>query len=63
MLYDSTSARLLLGALMIKPNLALSEKYPLSIHDFQLNTLHIRLYQAISALAKRGAETITDLDI
>ena len=63
MLYDSTSARLLLGALMIKPNLALSEKYPLSIHDFQSNTFHIRLYQAISALAKRGAETITDLDI
>lgn len=63
MLYDSTSARLLLGALMIKPSLALSEKYPLSVHDFQSNTFHIRLYQAISALAKRGAETIADLDI
>lgn len=63
MLYDSTSARLLLGALMIKPSLALSEKYPLSVHDFQPNTFHIRLYQAISALAKRGAETIADLDI
>ena len=63
MLYDSTSARLLLGALMIKPSLALSDKYPLSVHDFQSNTFHIRLYQAISALAKRGAETITDLDI
>ena len=55
MLYDSTSARLLLGALMIKPSLALSDKYPLSVHDFQSNTFHIWLYQAISALAKRGA--------
>lgn len=63
MLYDSTSARLLLGSLLIKPSLALSEKYPLSPSDFQPTNFHLRLYQAILALAKRGCETVTALDI
>lgn len=63
MLYDSTSARLLLGSLLIKPSLALSEKYPLSPADFQPTNFHLRLYQAILALSKRGCETVTALDI
>lgn len=63
MLYDVTSARLLLGCLLIKPSLCLSDKYPLDKDDFQQVDFHIRLYQAINALAKKGANSISDLDI
>ena len=63
MLYDATSVRLLLGCLIIKPQLALNDKFPLSKSDF-VNQFHLRLYQAILALSKRGAEgVISDLDI
>lgn len=63
MLYDSNSARVLLGCLLIKPGLSLSDKYPLSHNDFQPTPFHLRLFQAISALAKRGAAEISTMDI
>lgn len=62
MLYDATSSRLLLGCLSIKPSLILNDKYPLDKGDF-INEFHLRLYQAISALARRGANNITAMDI
>lgn len=63
MLYDSNSARLLLGCLLIKPALSLSDKYPLSQADFQPIPFHLRLYQAVTALAKRGAAEASAMDI
>lgn len=62
MLYDVTSARLLLGCLLIKPDLCLSDKYPLDKGDFVVD-FHLRLWQAISSLAKKGAQSISDMDI
>jgi len=63
MLYDSNSARLALGCMMIQPSLCLSDKYPLDKSDFESTMLHMRLYQAIVALAKRGAGSIGAMDI
>ena len=63
MLYDANSARLLLGCLLIKPSLAISDKYPLSKADFEPTPFHLRLWQACVALARRGAESISSLDI
>jgi len=62
LLYDSQSARLALGAMMIKPSLALSEKWPLTKADFQPQQFHLRIWQAVAALAKRGAQEISALD-
>lgn len=63
MLYDANSARLLLGCLLIKPSLAISDKYPLSKADFEPTPFHLRLWQACVALSRRGAESISSLDI
>ena len=63
MIYDANSARLLLGCLLIKPSLAISDKYPLSKADFEPTPFHLRLWQACVALARRGAESISSLDI
>lgn len=63
MLYDANSARLLLGCLLIKPSLAISDKYPLSKADFEPTPFHLRLRQACVALSRRGAESISSLDI
>lgn len=63
MLYDSNSARLALGCMMIQPSLCLSDKYSLDKSDFEPTVFHMRLYQAINALAKRGAGSITAMDI
>ena len=63
MLYDANSARLLLGCLLIKPSLAISDKYPLSKADFEPTPFHLRLGQACVALSRRGAESISSLDI
>ena len=62
MLYDQNSVRLLLGCLLIKPSLAISDKYPLSREDF-IPGFHICLWQGCVALAKRGADTISALDL
>lgn len=62
MLYDQNSVRLLLGCLLIKPSLAISDKYPLSRDDFTVD-FHLRLWQGCVALAKRGAESISALDL
>lgn len=61
--YDHNSARLALGCMMIQPSLCLSDKYPLDKSDFEPTVFHMRLYQAINALAKRGAGSITAMDI
>lgn len=60
--YDSQAARLCLGAMLIKPSFALSDKFPLTKQDFEPQIFHIRLYQAITALAKRGAQSIGAMD-
>ena len=60
--YDSQAARLCLGAILIKPSFALSDKFPLTKQDFEPQIFHLRLYQAITALAKRGAQSISAMD-
>ena len=60
--YDHNSARLILGAMLIKPSLAINDKYPLDKDNFQ-HQFHLRLYQAIVALAKKGAGSIGAMDI
>lgn len=60
--YDSQAARLCLGCMLIKPSLALSDKLPLTKQDFEPQIFHLRLYQAITALAKRGAQSISAMD-
>lgn len=60
--YDSQAARLCLGAMLIKPSFALSDKFPLTKKDFEPQIFHLRLYQAITALAKRGAQSISAMD-
>lgn len=60
--YDSQVARLCLGAMLIKPSFALSDKFPLTKQDFEPQIFHLRLYQAITALAKRGAQSISAMD-
>lgn len=60
--YDLQAARLCLGAMLIKPSLALSDKLPLTKQDFEPQIFHLRLYQAITALAKRGAQSISAMD-
>lgn len=62
MYYDANAARLVLGCLLIKPSLVLDDRHPLDKSDFQ-HDFHLRLFQAISALAKKGAATITTMDI
>lgn len=47
---------------MIKPSLALSEKWPLTKQDFQPQQFHLRIWQAVTALAKRGAQEVSALD-
>lgn len=61
--YDSNAARLCLGAMLIKPSLGLNEKYKLTKGDFEQSIFHMRLYQAIIALAKHGAQEISALDV
>lgn len=60
--YDSQAARLCLGVMLIKPSFALSDKFPLTRQDFEPQIFHLRLYQAITALAKRGAQSISAMD-
>lgn len=48
---------------MIQPSLCLSDKYPFDKSDFEPTVFHMRLYQAINALAKRGAGSITAMDV
>ena len=60
--YDHNSSRLALGCMMIQPSLCLSDKYPLDRSDFEPMPFHMRLYQAINALAKRGAGTVSAMD-
>ena len=61
-IYDSQATRLCLGVMLIKPSLALSDKFPLTKQDFEPQIFHLRLYQAITALAKRGAQSISAMD-
>ena len=63
MLYDFNAARLLLGSLIIRPSLALDDRYPLEKQDFSEQIFHLRLYQAILALAKKGAARIDVIDL
>ena len=61
--YDANSARLLLGALLINPQIINDDKYPLSAEDFAPSIFHKRLFQAILNLAKHGAKSIECIDI
>lgn len=60
--YDHNSARLALGCMMIQPSLCLSDKYPVDRSDFEPMPFHMRLYQAINALARKGCGTVTAMD-
>lgn len=62
MFYDSNSARLVLGCLILKPSLIFNGKYPIDGDDFT-HDFHKRIFQAISALSKKGANTIEAMDI
>ena len=62
-IYDSNSARLLLGALLINPQIINDDKYPLNANDFSPSIFHKRLFQAISNLAKHGAKSIECIDV
>lgn len=62
-IYDNNSARLLLGALLINPQIINDDKYPLNTDDFSPSIFHKRLFQAISNLAKHGAKSIECIDI
>lgn len=61
-MYDFTAARLLLGCLIQRPNLSVDDKYPLNKKDFSEQLFHMRLYQAIHALAQRGANSISAME-
>lgn len=63
MIYDNNNARLLLGCLMLNSQLLNSDKYILTKADFEPVEFHLRLYQAISALAKHGAKLCDAIDI
>ena len=60
--YDHNSARLALGCMMIQPSLCLSDKYPIDRSDFSQSQFHLRLFQAIHALARKGCGTVTAMD-
>lgn len=62
-IYDVNSARLLLGALLINPQIINDDKYPLNANDFDPSIFHKRLFQAINNLAKHGAKSIECIDI
>lgn len=62
MLYDQNSVRLLLGCLLIKPSLAISDKYQLNKNDFVSN-FHLRIWQGCVALGRRGASSISNIDL
>lgn len=62
-IYDSNSARLLLGALLINPQLINDDKYPLNAKDFDPSLFHKRLFQAINNLARHGAKSIECIDV
>lgn len=63
LLYDEVNARLLLGTLMLSPQILNNEKYTIDSFDFQPIEFHLRLYQAIYYLAKHGAKSIEYVDI
>lgn len=60
--YDHNSSRLALGCMMIQPSLCLSDKYPVGRSDFEQSLFHLRLFQAINALARKGCGTVTAMD-
>ena len=61
-MYDAMSARLLLGCFLIKPSMSLDDKYKLSKEDFLEQLFHLRLYQCVVALAKRGINNVSAMD-
>ena len=63
MLYDYINARLLLGALLIQPQLLNNGKYTINKYDFEPMEFHLRLFQGIVFLAKHGAKSIEAIDI
>ena len=63
MLYNHINARLLLGALIINPQLLNNSKYTINKYDFEPIEFHLRLFQAIVFLAKHGAKSIEAIDI
>lgn len=63
MIYDNNSANLLLGCLLLNTQLLNSDKYILDKIDFEPIDFHLRLYQAILALAKHGAKSCDAIDL
>lgn len=63
MIYDNNSANLLLGCLLLNPQLLNSDKYILDKIDFEPIDFHLRLYQAVLSLAKHGAKSCDAIDL
>lgn len=63
MLYDQVNSRLLLGALLLNPQILNNDKYKINKLDFKPVEFHYRLFQAIQSLAKHGAKSIDAIDV
>lgn len=63
MIYDNNSARLLIGCLMLNTQLINSDKYILTNADFEPVEFHLRLFQAMTSLAKHGARICEAIDL
>lgn len=68
-LYDNSSANILLGCLLNNPSLCLSEKYPLDKTDFYDKDtkeglrFHQILFVCVQQLASQGAKEISAIDV
>lgn len=62
-IYDSNSARMLIGALLNDCTLLLSDKIKLDNEDFEPSLFHQVLYRCIRQLARRGSKIANSSDI
>ena len=63
MLYNHNYSSLLLGCLMLQPNLLFQPSFPLSKKDFSPEPFHQILFICIAKVAQSGAEEITEVEI
>lgn len=63
MIYSNQSARLLLGCILLKPQLLNNDKYILTKQDFAPSEFHMTLFQCCQWLAKHGSQKVDAVDI
>lgn len=63
MLYNANFSSMLLGCLMLQPNLLFQPSFPLSKKDFSPEPFHQILFICIAKVAQSGAEEITEVEI